>query len=64
MTAKLLFEIAFWIVITGCGIWLIVELIPGHVKKYWSYIRQNKKDHKKGWRNRKWIWSFRNGRSL
>ena len=60
MTFKLLFAIAFWIIIVGCGGWLIWELIPDFVKKYWNYQKMLRVDRKKGQR-RKYIFSFRNG---
>ena len=60
MTFKLLFEIAFWIVIVGCGGWLIWELIPEHVKKYWNYQKMLRQDRKSG-KRRSYIFSFRNG---
>lgn len=60
MTFKLLFEIAFWIVIAGCGTWLIWEMIPDPAKKYWKYIRMVRQDRKSG-KPRKYIFSFRNG---
>ena len=46
MTFKLLFDIAFWIVIVVCSVLLISEMIPGFVKKYWSYQRQLRNDKK------------------
>lgn len=59
-----LYDIAFWIVIIACSLRLIWEMIPDPAKKYWSYVRQNRKDHKAGWFDRKWVWSFRNGRKF
>ena len=46
MTFKLLFDIAFWIVIVVCFGLLIIEMIPEFVKKYWGYQRQLRRDKK------------------
>lgn len=54
-------DVAFITLVVTIVLWILWELIPGHAKKYWSYIWQTRKDHKAGWYNRKWIWSFRNG---
>jgi len=60
MTFKLLFEIAFWIIIVGCGGWLIWELIPESVKQYQKYGRMLRQDRKSG-KRRSYIFTFRNG---
>lgn len=52
-------DVCYIVFAAVCLFLLIKEFIPDHVKKYWSYIRQNDKDHKKGWFNRKWIFTFK-----
>ncbi len=51
-------DIAFIVFATTVGSWLIWEFIPDHVKKYWSYIRQSKRDRKVGLKG-KYIWTWR-----
>jgi len=60
MTFKLLFEIAFWILIGSCGVLLIWEMIPDPAKKYWKYLRMVRQDQKSG-KRRSYIFKFRNG---
>lgn len=54
-------DIAIIVLIVTIVPWIMWDFIPGHVKKYWGYIWQTRKDHKAGWYNRRWIWSFRAG---
>ena len=51
-------DIAFWILVTTCALWIIWELIPDSPKEYWKYqmaLRKDKKDGKKG----KYIFTWR-----
>ena len=53
-------DIAFWIIVVVCSSWIILDLIPDFVKKYWSYCRMVRQDRKRG-KRRSYIFSFRNG---
>lgn len=48
MTFKLLFEIAFWTIVISFSSVILWDLIPGHMKKWWGYVRQVKRDRKAG----------------
>ncbi len=53
-------DIAFWILIVVCSFWIILDLIPDFVKKYWGYIRMLKQDKKRG-KRRTYHFKFRDG---
>ena len=55
-----LIDIAFWIVIITCSLWLIWELIPDPAKKWWKYGRMVRQDRKSG-KRRSYVFTFRNG---
>ncbi len=53
-------DIAFWIIIIVCSLWIIWDLIPGPPKKYLGYLLMLRQDRKSG-KSRTYIFSFRNG---
>lgn len=61
---EIITDIAFIIFATAFISRIVWEVIPDCVKKYWSYQKQTRKDHKVGWFNRRWIWIFKNGRQF
>ena len=53
-------DIAFWILVVTVSLWLIWDLVPDPVKKYWNYGMMLRQDRKSG-KKRTYIFSFRNG---
>ena len=51
-------KIAYFILMIIAGLWLAWEFIPDHVKKYWSYLKQAKRDRRAGLKG-KYIWTWR-----
>jgi len=51
-------NIAFWILVITCSLWILHELIPDSYKEYMKYAWQVRKDKKKGVKG-KYIFTFR-----
>ena len=53
-------NIAFWVLITTCVLWIVWDLIPDSPKEYMKYRWQLKRDKKKG-RKGKYSFNWRIG---
>ena len=51
-------DIAFWVLVTTCVVWIIWELLPDYLKEYLKYLRAVRRDKKEGKKGR-YSFSFR-----